>query len=109
MTATSVPTWSATSKAQPEASSTSQPKKARARIRCAELETGRNSVSPWMTPSSAATSSVTTAAPAYDARRRVGLRALRGAAPPAPAGARLPALLRPCQMTTIAAAMNTLE
>ena len=56
--ASSVPTCSATSNASPN-SGASHPKKARARIRCAELETGRNSVSPWTIPSSAAASQCT--------------------------------------------------
>ena len=60
-------------------------------------------MSPWMTPRSAA---VSTGGAAYDARRRVGLRA--GAA--TGAAAALPVTcLRPCQISTIPAAMNTLE
>ena len=52
-TANSVPTWQAASNAIPNRPG-SQPKNARARIRCPELDTGRNSVSPCTTPSSAA-------------------------------------------------------
>ena len=52
-TASSVPTWHATSNAIPNRPG-SQPKNARARIRWPELDTGRNSVSPCTTPSSAA-------------------------------------------------------
>src|SRR5690242_3763046 len=48
-TAINVPTWHATSNERPNLSP-SKPKKARARMRCAELETGRNSVRPWTTP-----------------------------------------------------------
>ncbi len=54
-TASRVPTWHATSNAIPKRPG-SHPKNARARIRCPELETGRNSVSPCTTPSSAAAS-----------------------------------------------------
>ena len=102
--ATSVPACSATSKASPNApSSTFQPKKARASTRCAELDTGRNSVSPCTTPSSAAASQSTNG---YEARRS-RLPVLRAGATGA-AGAVFSGV-RPCQMTTIAAAMNTLE
>src|SRR5207245_2128683 len=52
-TAISVPTWQATSKARPNLSP-SKPKNSRARIRWAELDTGRNSVSPCTTPRIAA-------------------------------------------------------
>jgi hypothetical protein len=52
-TARSVPMWIATSNGRPNFCA-SKPKNTRARIRCAELDTGRNSVSPWTTPSSAA-------------------------------------------------------
>src|SRR5580765_3307074 len=66
--AASVPTWQATSKGRPNCSA-SQPKKALARIRWAELDTGRNSVSPWTMPSSAAwRSSTARACLAYDTR-----------------------------------------
>ena len=57
--AASVPTWSATSKARPKSAGTSQPKNARARMRCAELDTGRNSVSPCTMPSSTAAAKFT--------------------------------------------------
>src|SRR5215213_9720494 len=58
-TASSVPRWQATSNASPNLS-VSHPKNAFARIRWAELDTGRNSVSPWITPSSTASSRITT-------------------------------------------------
>ena len=52
-TASRVPMWHATSNDSPNLSP-SKPKNARARIRCAVLETGRNSVRPWTMPRSAA-------------------------------------------------------
>ena len=67
----------------------SQPKNARARIRWAELETGRNSVSPWTAPSTAAATRFTgralRGAPA--ARLRPRRRACGG-------GARAPSRIR---------------
>ena len=74
-TASSVPTWQATSNARPNWSD-SHPKTSRARRRCAELETGRNSVSPWMTPRSAAWRTVTRGCD-RSGRLRLAARSLR--------------------------------
>ena len=69
--------------------SNAQPKNARARIRCAVDETGRNSVSPWTTPSRAAADERHTAR-----LRTLGLGAggsRRGGALPRPRPAGAPA------------------
>ena len=64
--------------------------------RCAVEETGTNSVSPWMTPRSAAVSTIAGRL-AYEARRRVGLRA--GAAAAAGAAAIAFTGFFPCQIS----------
>src|SRR5688500_14035983 len=67
----------ATSNGRPNFSP-SQPKNARARMRCAELETGRNSVRPWTTPRSAACMDVGTAIAVRLAAGRKQKHRLRG-------------------------------
>src|SRR5689334_4721549 len=77
--ATSVPRWVATSNTSPVCGST-QPKACRPSSRCAELETGRNSVMPWTTPRIAAMSSGDTRP--EDRYRALTLRAEAFLAPP---------------------------
>ena len=104
-TPSKVPTWMATSKTIPNCSA-SQPKSARARMRCAELEMGRNSVSPWTIPSNAASNSI------RGLFRRPALRAVwTSCGPAAPAPPRAPRATRPrrLSMIAIAAAMKTVE
>ena len=79
----------------------SKPRKRSASSRCAVDDTGRNSVSPCTTPSSAAASRSTPRD--YDERRAVAALTFTGAAAAAPAPLRLP------RMMAIAAAMNTVE
>ena len=52
--ASSVATWSMTLNARLSMNGSSQPRSARTTMRCPELDTGRNSVSPWTSPSTTA-------------------------------------------------------
>ena len=73
-------------------------------------EIGRNSVSPWTIPNSPAAAQFTVFVnAAYDARRLPAFFAEAVGATGAAGADFIPPPTRPCQMTTIAAAMNTLE
>ena len=88
-TAASEPTCTATSKARPWSG---QPSRAGTRMRCAELEIGRNSVSPWTRARTMAwVGSMTAAAagsPAVRADRRGGARRTRRGRRPPPSPGR---------------------
>ena len=107
--AVSVPTWHATSKGRPNRSEF-QPKNVRASIRCAELDTGRNSVSPCTTPSSAASSSSPTQGSRQETRTlRPPLRGRSATASSTGTAARPAGALRPLRMIAMAAAMKMVE
>src|SRR5262249_55673932 len=100
------PSWIRTVNTPP---GSSNPRRRSAISRWAVDETGRNSVSPCTTPNNAAAIQlISTERPHHDARRLVDLPDGFPAGDTGAAGATFTGA-RPCQMTTIAAAMNTLE
>src|SRR5262249_15102458 len=100
------PSWIRTVNTPP---GSSNPRRRSAISRWAVDETGRNSVSPCTTPNNAAAIQlISTERPHHDARRLVDLPDGFPAGAPGAAGATFTGA-RPSQMTTIAAAMNTLE
>src|SRR5918999_4887441 len=75
MSAPSVPRWSITSNSGLFRNGSSQPMTGGRRMRCADEEMGRNSVSPWTTPmtmawTTSSTANATAAPPLADEERR---------------------------------------